>query len=145
MRFLYCWPDHIHCERFEIHRIAEFIRKNEPFAWSATPFPVLVEKKFQLGDDRNGAFAFRALRFVHVASPDGFFHSNFGSVVVLPSESSYLSLARAGEGRRGEYRRGRLGKNGQHLGFCSNTVGRRRAFLISSARVIGPFFIPGNR
>jgi len=43
---------------------------------------MLAEKKFQLGDDRNGAFAFRALRFVHVAPPDGFFNSNFGAVVV---------------------------------------------------------------
>ena len=38
--------DHIHRERFEIHRIAEFIRKNEPFALPAAPFPVLVELYF---------------------------------------------------------------------------------------------------
>jgi hypothetical protein len=69
------------------HRVAEFIRKNEPLARPATPFPVLVEKKFQLGDDRNGALTFRPLRFVHLATPDGFFNSNFGAVVVLPSES----------------------------------------------------------
>jgi hypothetical protein len=68
--FLQGRTDHIHRERFEISRLAEFIRKNEPFARPATPFPMLVEKKFQLGDDRNGAMAFRALRFVHVAPPD---------------------------------------------------------------------------
>jgi hypothetical protein len=47
--FLHGRPDHIHRERFEIHRVTEFIRKNEPLAWPATPFPVLVEKKFQPG------------------------------------------------------------------------------------------------
>jgi hypothetical protein len=57
IRFFYCRPDNIHRERFEIHRVAEFIRKNEPFAWPTTPFPVLVEKKFQLADDRNGALS----------------------------------------------------------------------------------------
>lgn len=90
----------IHRECFEIHRIVKFVRKNEPLAWSATSFPVLVEKEFQLSDDRNGALALRALRFVHMASPDGFFNSNFGAVVVLPSETSDLSLARAGESSR---------------------------------------------
>jgi len=75
----------------------EFIRKNEPLAGSFTLFPVLVKKDSQLGNDRNSALALRAFRFVHVAPLDGFFNSNFGTVVVLPSKASdfnrYVPLA----------------------------------------------------
>jgi hypothetical protein len=40
---------------------------------------VLVEKKFQLGDDRNGALTFRALRFVHLATARRIFQLEFRS------------------------------------------------------------------
>ena len=52
----------------------------------------------------------------------GFFNSNFGAVVVLRRESSDLSLAGTGEGRRGDYRCGRLRKDGQHLGLFFERV-----------------------
>jgi hypothetical protein len=83
---------------------------------------VLVEKKFQLGNNRSSALALRALWFVHVAPPDGVFDPNFGTIVVLPSESPDLFLSRAGESRRGDHRRGRFGKNGRHLGFFLERV-----------------------
>jgi hypothetical protein len=83
---------------------------------------VLVEKKFQLGDDRNCDLALRTLRFVYMAPPNGFFNSNFRAVVVLPGESSDFSLARSGEGRRGDYRCDRLRKNGLHLGLFFERV-----------------------
>jgi hypothetical protein len=87
-----CRPDHIHRECIQVHRVAEFIWENEPLAWPATSFPVLVKKEFQLSYDRNSALAFRAHRFVDVAPPDGFFNSNFGTVVILPAESRIYQL-----------------------------------------------------